>query len=163
MKKQIKNYQFNPVTREVTFDDITTLRKDSIINIVNVTENIAIYNYINRDLDGSVSGNKLTLSYDTSTMASDDDLYIIYDDESGGATEAKQDEIIQALTGGASKFYFRGKKIDDNYKYISKEDIASGKWEIMRLDKEDKSIVHYAFGDADFQDNWTNFDNLTYN
>lgn len=78
MKKQITNYTFNKTAKTVTFTDYTTIRLDSILLITNVTDNIIIYNFA--DSGGIVSGNVLTLTYDTSSMSDGDSLQIFYDD-----------------------------------------------------------------------------------
>lgn len=81
MNIKIDNYKFDKTARTVTFCDYESIRLDKIAIITNVTDNIMIYNFVSPTLSGSVSGNVLTLSYDTSTMDDSDKLQIIYDDK----------------------------------------------------------------------------------
>ena len=80
MNIKIDNYKFDKTARTVTFCDYDSIRLDKIAIITNVTDNIMIYNFVSPTLGGTVSGNVLTLTYDTSTMSDDDKLQIIYDD-----------------------------------------------------------------------------------
>ncbi|HBT75029.1 TPA: hypothetical protein DEB29_03455 [Candidatus Wolfebacteria bacterium] len=89
MKLQVKNYSFNKTTKEVTFSDYETIDLDGVLLITNVTSNAIIYNFAKSG--GVVSGNVLTLDYDTSEMADTDDLQIFYDDPAfNPATAEKQ-------------------------------------------------------------------------
>lgn len=101
MKVKVNNYTFNKTTKTVTFTDYTTIRLDGILLITNVTDNIIIYNFASPTLGGTVSGNSVTLTYDTSEMDNTDKLQIFYDDETiSPATEANQDtlyELVQTL------------------------------------------------------------------
>ena len=81
MNIKIDNYKFDKTARTVTFCEYESIRLDKIAIITNVTDNIMIYNFVSPTLSGSVSGNVLTLSYDTSTMDDSDKLQIIYDDK----------------------------------------------------------------------------------
>ncbi len=74
MKVKINNYTFNKTTGKVTFPDYATIRLDSILLITNVTSNIIIYNFADPSNGGSVSGNELTLDYNTASMANTDSL-----------------------------------------------------------------------------------------
>lgn len=80
MKTQILNYTFNKTAKTVTFTDYTTIRLDSLLLITDVTRNIIVYNFASSLLGGTVSGNVLTLTYDTSAMDDADKLQIFYDD-----------------------------------------------------------------------------------
>lgn len=91
MKIKINNYSFNPTLKKITFSDYTTISLENVLLITNTTNNIIIYNFANPSLGGSVSGNVLTLSYNTTTMLNTDSLQIYYDDGKIEATELKQD------------------------------------------------------------------------
>ena len=80
MKIQVTNYTFNKTAKTVTFTDYDAIRLDSLLLITNVTDNIIIYNFASPLLGGSVAGNVLTLTYDTSSMDDADKLQIFYDD-----------------------------------------------------------------------------------
>ena len=81
MKTHINNYTFDHLNKQVALLDFTQIRLDGILLITNVTRNIIIYNFASGTLGGSVTGNVLTLVYDTSMMADDDKLMIFYEDD----------------------------------------------------------------------------------
>lgn len=81
MNIKIDNYLFDKTNRTITFTDYEDIRLDKIAIITNVTDNIMIYNFANPALGGTIIGNVLTLTYDTSTMSDTDKLQIIYDDK----------------------------------------------------------------------------------
>lgn len=91
MKVQITNYTFDKTAKTVTFTDYTTIRLDSILLITNVTDNVIIYNFADPSLGGTVSGNAVTLTYDTSSMDNTDKLQIFYEGDNTLATSANQD------------------------------------------------------------------------
>lgn len=78
MKKLITNYTFSASTKQITFTDYATISLSSVLLITNVTDNIIIYNFA--DSGGAVSGNVLTLTYNTASMDNGDKLQIFYDD-----------------------------------------------------------------------------------
>ena len=101
MKVKINNYTFNKTTKTVTFTDYTSILLDGILLITNVTDNIIIYNFASSTLGGTVSGNSVILTYDTSAMDNTDKLQIFYDDgEATPASSEKQDtqaSLIETL------------------------------------------------------------------
>jgi hypothetical protein len=97
LKVQVKSYVFDSSARTITFSDYASIDIDSVLYVINVTDNRAIYNPMNKNLKGSVFGNVLTLNYDTTTMSDDDELMIYYDNIPDPATEAKQDDMITEL------------------------------------------------------------------
>jgi len=78
MKKLVTNYTFDKTARTIVFTDYTTIDLSQILLITNTTSNIIIYNFAS--LGGSVTGNTLTLTYDTSLMNNNDSLQIFYED-----------------------------------------------------------------------------------
>lgn len=90
MKTRISNYTFNAIAGQITFSDYSSagILLESVLLITNVTSNIIIYNFANPLLGGTVSGNVLTLDYNTATMNNADKLLIYYDDSSVPATDA---------------------------------------------------------------------------
>jgi hypothetical protein len=61
--------------------------------ITNSTDNIIIFNFASPGAGGIVSGNILTLQYDTSSMDNNDKLQIFYEDPAIPATE----ELLELL------------------------------------------------------------------
>lgn len=80
MKIPIENYTFIPSTRSVVFNEYTTISLNFIYPIINVTTGTIIYNPMSPTLVGSVTDNKLILSFDTDSMDSTDVLMILYED-----------------------------------------------------------------------------------
>lgn len=80
MKKLITNYTFNAGAQTVTFTDYTTISLESVLLITNVTDNLVVYNFADVGYGGSVTGNVLTLAYNTTGMSNTDELQIFYDD-----------------------------------------------------------------------------------
>lgn len=82
MKKLIPNgqYVFNAAAQTVTFSEYTSISLEGILLITNLVDNIIIYNFADIGYGGSVTGNVLTLAYNTTGMSNTDDLQIFYDD-----------------------------------------------------------------------------------
>ncbi len=75
MKKIIQDYTFNPASQTIKASDFTKLAEIALIT--NVTDNIVIYDALDSTLGGTLSGDVLTLEYDTTAMSSTDSLQII--------------------------------------------------------------------------------------
>ena len=81
MKAKIDNYVFDKTAKTIVFTDYQNIRLDSILMVTNVTyQNTMIYLFNDSTKGGTVSGNTLTLTYDTSSMSNTDKLQIFYDD-----------------------------------------------------------------------------------
>jgi len=80
MKIQIKNYTFDASAKQVTLNDYTSIDLDNVLLITNVTDNVIIYNFAVPTKGATVSGNILTLTYDTTTMSDTDKLQIWFND-----------------------------------------------------------------------------------
>ena len=91
MKKLISNYTFNAATRQIIFADYTSIDLERLLLITNVTDNIIIYNFADPATGAGISGNTVTLLYDTTTMSNTDSLQIYYDDE---GTAASEDSLV---------------------------------------------------------------------
>lgn len=76
----VENYTFNATAKEITFADLTSLAVEGIKIITNVTTGVMIYQFNEATLLGVVSGNVLTLTFDTSLMSDSDKLMIIYEE-----------------------------------------------------------------------------------
>lgn len=86
-------YSFNPVAKTITIvgiDDV--LKLEQIQMITNVTTNIIIYAFAISGKGGSVSNNVITLDFDTSTMASTDNLAILVN------TPSRDTELLKTLS-----------------------------------------------------------------
>ena len=90
MKILYEDYTFNSALKTVTFNSLATISLEQLLLITNVTTNTIIYNFASPDLGGTVSGNTLTLDYNTATMSSTDKLQIFLDNL---ATPASQETL----------------------------------------------------------------------
>ena len=97
MKVPVRNYTFNASAKTIRFDDYSTIKIENVLLITDVsagTTNRIIYNFAIPGLGGTVSGNVLTLEYNTASMTNNDPLMIYYDDDQ---TNAATDEMISLL------------------------------------------------------------------
>lgn len=76
MKTLIDDYSFNASTKQITLNELTSIKIEQILLITNITDNTIIYNFADSNLGGSVIGNVLTLKYDTALMDNLDSLQI---------------------------------------------------------------------------------------
>lgn len=76
MKTLIDDYSFNASTKQITLNELTSIKIEQILLITNITDNTIIYNFADSSLGGSVVGNVLTLKYDTTLMDNLDSLQI---------------------------------------------------------------------------------------
>lgn len=181
MKIQIKNYSFQASQRKITFTDYASIDIDSVLYIIHVTDNRAIYNPMNKNLKGSVFGNVLTLNYDTSLMSDNDELMIYYDKIPDPATEGKQDDQITALQSIAGNINSGAKEttqlevkslIDETLQdyHIARKNVdgsttyfiflnKAGDWYIMQ---KGSSRISYAFGSGDYELAEDQYNNLAY-
>jgi|GEM_PF-1601870 len=83
MKQIVKNYSFNVSACTVTFTDFAGISLDRLLLVTNVTANVVVYQFNDPALGASVTGNILTLAYDTTSMHGSDRLQIIYDCATG--------------------------------------------------------------------------------
>lgn len=93
MKTLITNYTFNAASKTITFTDYTSIDLNRVLLITNATTNTIIYNFASSTLGGTVSGNTLTLTYNTGSMSNIDKLQIYYDTEYIPAS----DQLLNAL------------------------------------------------------------------
>jgi hypothetical protein len=94
MKRIIDNYTFNPTEKKITFNGYDAIELERVLLITNVTRNEIIYSFADPSRGGSVSGNVLTLNYDTTGMSADDRLQIWYEDPK---TPALDDGLLKNL------------------------------------------------------------------
>ncbi len=74
-KKIVHEYTFDASAQTVTSNDFNRLR--DIAMITNVTDGIVIYDALDATATGTLSGNVLTLAYDTTAMSDTDELQIL--------------------------------------------------------------------------------------
>lgn len=91
MKILINNFTFDPSLKKITFPDYSLVNLGGFLIITNTTDNVVIYDFGDPLLGGSVTGNVLTLNFDTSSMSSTDSLQIFYDD---GSIPANNSSIL---------------------------------------------------------------------
>ena len=72
-------YIFDPAARTITFVGLSNMFLQGIYAIFNETDGIQIYDFGTPALIGSLTGNVLTLTYDTTSMSATDNLLIKYD------------------------------------------------------------------------------------
>lgn len=102
MKVLVTNYTFNASAKTVRFNSYSTIELDRLLLITNATRNTIIYNFASPALGGTVSGNTITLTTDTSMMANTDKLQIFYENEDSPATDeslAFLRRIVTSLRG----------------------------------------------------------------
>jgi hypothetical protein len=80
MKIIVENYSFDASEKKVTFTDYNPIIIERVLLIINVTDNIIIYNFNKSTLGGTAATNVLTLTYNTTSMSDTDKLMIFYDD-----------------------------------------------------------------------------------
>jgi len=97
MDTQVINYTFDKSAKTITFTDYATIRLDSIRLVINVEDNIVLYNPAKANAGCSVLNNVLTLDYDTSAMSNTDKLQIIYNNEDLKASQALQQDIVDLM------------------------------------------------------------------
>jgi len=80
MKLSVANYTFDASAKTVTFTDINPILLEAVLLVVNVTDQIIIYNFADPAKGGTVATNVLTLEFDTTSMDDTDKLLIFYED-----------------------------------------------------------------------------------
>jgi hypothetical protein len=69
-------FQFDASAQTITFNDKTLLLLGTVVLIRNVTDGITIYDVSNVNLGGAIAENVLTLAYNTTSMADDDQISV---------------------------------------------------------------------------------------
>ncbi len=80
MRILIDAYTFTAASKQITFTGYTTLVKENILMVINVTTNSIVYNPTASATGGTVSGNVLTFTASNAGMADSDALQIFYED-----------------------------------------------------------------------------------
>lgn len=74
----VDKYTFDKANKKITFPDIQDIRLEGFQLITNVSTGVIIYQFNNPLKGGTLSGNILTLTYDTTSMLDTHKLQIIY-------------------------------------------------------------------------------------
>lgn len=112
-KIRLTSYTFDASAKTVLASQFSDVGLAGIQLIVNVTDQVIIYNFADSSKGGTLSTDTLTLEYDTTTMDDADELMILVEDgvqstaitaaslplPTGAATSAKQDTIIGHVDG----------------------------------------------------------------
>jgi hypothetical protein len=122
-KIRIINYSFNKASKQIVFLDYTSISLDGLLLVTNVTDNTIIYNFADPIRGGTVSGNVLTLSYDTSGMSDTDSLQIFYDDPAISPATETTAELLVALSEDIESSVFLLKRIAKILEPISTQDV----------------------------------------
>lgn len=97
MKKLVSNYNFNAASKQITLLDYTSVDLESLLLITNVTNNTIIYNFAGQGKGATISGNVLTLDFDTTSMSNSDELQIFLDDGLSPAANATIEILTKSL------------------------------------------------------------------
>src|SRR5687767_14943277 len=100
MKQVITSYIFSPSTKKITFPQHDSIALERIALITNVTKGVVIFQFNNVAKGGTISGNVLTLTYNTTTHAATDKLRIDYEAISG-------DPVFDRVVVGNAQRKFR--------------------------------------------------------
>lgn len=98
MKRLVQEYVFNKTNKTVTFTEVFDLSQ--LLLITDVTNNIIIYNFADNTLGGTLVGNTLTLTYNTSALSDSDKLQIFIDEPNTDfeqLTSLVQDGLIEVV------------------------------------------------------------------
>ena len=88
MKQLVREYLFDASARTVTLTGLAAVDQEALLIISNALDGVLIYNFADPALGATVSGNVITLDFDTTSMADTDPLTIFYEDESTPASLA---------------------------------------------------------------------------
>lgn len=80
MKKLITHYTFTASAGTIKLNDYSSLNLEGLLLITNVTDNVIMYNFASNTYPATISGNIITLTYNTSGMSDSDNIQIWYDD-----------------------------------------------------------------------------------
>jgi hypothetical protein len=119
MKQIIKTYTFDKATRNITLNDFSALRLDRLQLITNVTTGDIIYQFNVASLSATVSGNTITVAYDTTAMSNSDSLQIIYDCTEGDPTYSPAIAIHEQFIPGYEDNVAKVAKVEQRFNYTT--------------------------------------------
>jgi hypothetical protein len=103
MKVLVEDYTFDKTLKTITFNSYPSIDIENILLITNISfYSYPIYNFADSSATGTVLGNVLTLTVDTSLMSSTDKLQIWYEN---GLTPSSN-EVLDALYEVAARIDF---------------------------------------------------------
>lgn len=142
MKVRLNEYTFVPNEKKIILPQPIPL--EAILLIVNVTRNEVLYNFMDKNRGGQLTGQVLTLTYDTTNMSPNDRLLIYIDDSSLDYPQPT----------------YRISDIDerDNISYFGFLS-NDGQWYIMRVEGNQ---YRYIRGDGNYEEYWANRASLEY-
>ena len=117
MKKLITNYTFDASAKTVNFNDYTgSFDIKGLLLIVNITDNITIYNFA---VDGvgytAIDDDLVTLEYNTTSMDDADKLLIYYDDGANQVVElgSTDNAVLDAIEATANSIQTSVESLDN--------------------------------------------------
>lgn len=99
-KRLASGYTFTAAAKTISHADFSDITLAGIQVIVNVTDQIIIYNFADTTKGGTLATDTLTLEYDTTTMSDTDELMILVED--GVASQAITAASLPLPTGAAT-------------------------------------------------------------
>lgn len=103
MKTLVKNYTFNKTAKQITITNLTSVTLEQLLLITNVTDGIILYNFADSTKGATVSGNVITLEYDTSAMSDTDNLQIFLDIPNSTDLQVLGDLLIDGFASVVSE------------------------------------------------------------
>jgi hypothetical protein len=144
MKQIIKNYSFDKTARTVTLSDFSGLSLDRLLLITNVSRGAVVYQFNDPALGGSVAGNTVTLSTDTSAMSNGDKLQIIYDCASGDPVyDASAQTAVQGNAASGSTDAGNPLKVGGVY-HTAPPTFTNGQRGDLQIDSQGRLLVNTA-------------------
>jgi hypothetical protein len=124
----VKNYTFDKDARTITFDDYSEIFLENVLIIVNKSFNNAIIHSSSSSArTASVSGNVLTLAYDTRSMSDTDKLqirYVQHDDSKFRSISLGAVQAIKNTPGKLTGYYLFN--TSSAVRYVKIFDAAAG-------------------------------------
>jgi len=109
MSRLVTNYIFDSANREVTFTKLSSIVLNDIDTITNIATDpdTVIFDASISGKSGTVSGNILTLDYDTTAMSDKDNLRIFYEDQTASSSPSSSVTVtnfpaVQPISGTVS-------------------------------------------------------------
>lgn len=99
MKQLITNYTFNPTNRTIVFTDYTSLDLSGLLLITNISNSRkpVLYQFNDSGTTATVTGNVITLGYNTTSMNATDVLQIFYDDSNNDTTTTEEALLLRRV------------------------------------------------------------------
>lgn len=169
MKKLISNYTFNATARTIALNDYTSVDLEGLLLITNVTDNKIIYNFSDPNYGGGISGNVITLIYNTASMSNTDALQIYYDDPNVNSStleaQTQLEDVTQALYELINRLDFlpavRGSAADLRTTVVSLPSVIIGSGTITTVNALSTLSTNTVVKDLDNLLGLSNINNIT--